>query len=241
MTDDAVETFVEAILGDQPPKEFSAASEDADILRVAIALRAGQTLFAGPDPEFIEDLHRQLAATARRGTSLLPLPTIGQRRGKTKTEDEIRGSRLNPRPFVRRRFAALSKAAAAALLVAGTFTATNLLGGGHSPLPVARDAATATSVRSGELLSADGRLLGRTFAFAANPSWIFMDIQSSGLGGAYTCELQLTNGTTIPAGIVAVYNGSSDWAHSVKIDLSQLQRATLVTSTGATVASTTFS
>ena len=68
-----------------------------------------------------------------------------------------------------------------------------------------------------------------------------MDVHGSGLNGMYTCELQLADGTTVPAGVVIVYHGTGDWAHTVTVQASEVHRATLVTSTGVTVATATFS
>jgi hypothetical protein len=123
--------------------------------------------------------------------------------------------------------------------VAGTFTAANLIGA-HSPAPIARQAPNADTVRSGDL-SAAGRPLGRADAYSGNPYWVFMDVHASGLSGTYTGELQLADGTTVPAGVVMIYHGTGDWAQTVTVKAGQLQRATLVTSTGGTVASATFS
>jgi hypothetical protein len=235
MTDHSVEAFVEAILTDRAPRQFSAAPEEADVLRVALELRASQAECTGPDPQFVEELHRRLAATSLDGGVLLPRPDTGSGR----TERQRRPARRRPRQMVRPRFAALGKAAAALALVAGTFTAANLAGG-TSPAPVAQQAPTAGTVRSGALLSADGRPLGRTYAYGGNPSWVFMDVHASGLSGMYTCELHLADGATVPAGVVVVYHGTGDWAHTVKVQASQIRRATLVTSTGVTVANATF-
>ena len=134
---------------------------------------------------------------------------------------------------------AVGKAAAAALLLASTFGAAHLVGGA-APARVAQPAAAGT-VRSGVLLAADGRPLGRAYAYSGSPSWVFMDVHGSGLRGLYTCELHLGNGTTLPAGVVTVYNGAGDWAHTVNIQVSQLRTATLVTPTGVSVASAAFS
>jgi hypothetical protein len=64
---------------------------------------------------------------------------------------------------------------------------------------------------------------------------------ASGLDGTYTCELQLAHGATVAAGVVTVYNGTGDWAHTVTVPGIQLQRATLVSSRGLTVATAIFS
>jgi hypothetical protein len=237
MTDRGVEAFVEAILADRSPKHFRAAPEDTEVLRVALELRAGRSEFAGPDPQFVEALHRRLADTGAGGTRILTLRARGRRRRQPE--------RVTPwpdapsHPSRRPRFAALGKAAAAVALVAGTFTATSLIGA-QSPVPIAQHSPNATTVRSGDLLTAAGRPLGRAYAYSGNPSWVFMDVQASGLNGTYTCELQLADGTTVPAGVVMVYDGTGDWAHTVTVQANQLERATLVTSTGVTVATATF-
>src|ERR1700760_3642446 len=120
MTDHNIEAFVEAILTDRPPAAFPADGDSADVLRAAIALRSSRSEFAGPDPQFVEDLHRQLAADAHHG-GLLPLPLSA--RGERHTAGLGRASRSRPRSKVRRRIGALGQAAAAAVLVAGTFGA----------------------------------------------------------------------------------------------------------------------
>jgi hypothetical protein len=240
MTDRGVEAFVEAVLADRRPKHFRAALDDTEVLRVALQLRASRSEFAGPDPNFVEDLHRQLAGTGPAVAAIVPLPIRGRRRRQTERVTPWPDSGSGPSRTVRPRFAALGKAAAAAALVASTFTATNLIGA-HSPAPVAQQAPNASTVRSGDLLTAAGRPLGRAYAYGGNPSWVFMDVHASDLNGMYTCELQLTDGTTVPAGVVMVYHGTGDWAHTVTVQAGQVQRATLVTSTGVTVASATFS
>ena len=239
MTDHDLEAFVEAILTDRSPARFSAEVDTTDVLRVAIELRSSRPEFAGPDPQFVEELHRQLATDAHHG-SLLPLPLSG--RDERHAAGQGRASRSRPTRMVRRRMGAVGKAAAAALLVASTFAAAHLVGGpAPAPAPVAQPAAGAGTVRSGVLLTADGHPLGRAYAYNGSPSWVFMDMHASGLSGLYTCVLHLGDGTTVPAGVVTVYNGGGDWAHTVSVQVSQLRTATLVTSTGVTVASATFS
>ena len=130
--------------------------------------------------------------------------------------------------------------AAALALVAGSFTAANLAHS-TSPAPVAQHASSASTVRSAALLTADGRPVGRTYAYDGNPSWVFMDVNASGLRGTYTCELHLADGATVSAGVVVVYHGTGDWAHTVKVQASGIRQATLQTSTGVAVASATFS
>ena len=50
MTNHGIETFVEAILADRPPKRFSATPDDADLLRLAIELHVSRLEKIGPTP-----------------------------------------------------------------------------------------------------------------------------------------------------------------------------------------------
>jgi hypothetical protein len=142
--------------------------------------------------------------------------------------------------MVGRRFGAVGKAAAAALLMAGAFGASRLTGG-PGPTPVAQPAAAASTVLSGVLLATDGRPLGGAYVYKGSPSWLFMDLHGSGLTGRYTCVLHLGDGSTVLAGVVPVYHGAGDWAGTVRVPVSQLKTATLLTTAGVTVASATFS
>ena len=239
MTKRGVEAFVEAILTDQPPKRFPATREDAHVFRVALQLRLSQSRFSGPDSRFIEELHRRLATIANDNACALPLSGSGWR-----SERERKGSwaQLSSRPgrSAPRRFGRAGKAAAAVVLMASTFTATNLVSR-HLPATVAEHTSAAFAVRSGELLTADGRALGEAYAYNGNPGWVFMDVHASGLSGVYTCELLLADGTKLAAGAVNVHNGSGAGAYAVSFRDSQVRRATLLTSTGALVASAAFS
>jgi hypothetical protein len=131
-------------------------------------------------------------------------------------------------------------AAAALLLVGGTIATTAAVQ--HRPPPAAvGKAAIADEVHSGVLLSADGRPLGRMYVYKGDSSWVFMNVHTEGLAGMYTCELQLLNGTTVPVGSLELQNGSGVFARIVSVDVSSVRAARLVTSTGATIASATFS
>ena len=239
MSDNSVEAFVEAILDGRQPRRLSVSPDEIDVLQVALTLRASQTEFARPDERFVEKLHRQLAA-AVNGVELLPIPSDTRQASGLDLVKPRHDLRRDHSRAQTRRLGAIAKAAAAVALIAGTFTASNLVGG-RSPAPVAQRAASSATVRSGVLLSVEGRPLGQTYTYHGNPSWIFMDVQGPFPSGVYTCELHLSNGTTVPAGVVAVYNGTGDWAHTVSIEVNQLREATLVNSSGVTVATATFS
>ena len=236
MTDKDVAAHVEALLTGQPAKPLQASAEEAGVLRAAVALRAGHASGVAPDPWFVESLHRELAAagTDRSRSMRRPHRRLAKLEHPARSDATGSGRARPGRPW----WAPLGKAAAAAVMVASSVAAGATLGHG-SPVPVA-SAPAAVSVRSAALLANDGRPLGRAYAYSGSPSWVFMDVRDSGLTGGYVCELHLTNGTTTPAGMVTVYNGTGDWAHTVRVEAGQVRQATLVTPSGVAVASATF-
>jgi hypothetical protein len=228
VTDKEVASYVEGMLTGRPAQPFEASPEQVEVLRAAIALRAGHPSGVAPDPWFVDDLHHQLAAI---GSDPGPPP------GRPAYPDTTRsGGRRAGRPW----WTPVGKAAAALVIAAASITA--VVAEGHrSAAPVAQAASKAVSVRAATLLASDGRPLGRAYAYGGNPSWVFMDVRDSGLSGAYVCELHMTNGTTTAAGLVTVYDGTGDWAHTVRVEARQVRQATLVTPSGVAVASATFS
>jgi hypothetical protein len=234
VTRNGVEAFVDSILSDRRPKQFRPERDDTDLLRAAIELRASQSEPTRPDPKFVEDLRLHLAASAHEGARSLPPPAIAWREGER--VDRTPASRWHPSRLV----SGVGKAAAVVVLVTGTFSATTAINH-QSAAPVARRAPGATTVRSGDLLTAAGRTLGYAYAYNGEPSWVFMDVEAGNLAGAYTCELRLADGSIVPMGAVVLHNGRGNWAHVVTAQVSQLRQATLVSSTGITLATATFS
>jgi len=131
-------------------------------------------------------------------------------------------------------------AAAALALVVCAVATTNAVEH-RSPGPAVRPSGTAIQVRSGELLAANGRSLGRMYAYNGESSWVFLNMHTTGLAGVYTCELQLINGSTVRVGTFGFHNGSGVFVHVVRVDLGQLRAARIVTATGSPVATATFS
>ena len=240
MTDDQIEDFIESMLEDRAPQEYGATREDTELVRVAIELRAVPNEWAWPDEEFVLSLHQRLAGITEVGAELVPFPAGVSHRQVASGMPPASSSHRRSKRKAPRAHVAVGKAAAAAFLVAGTFGAAQLVGG-HSPGAPAQHVAAADPVRSGELLAADGRQLGETYAYRANPSWVFMSVRNSGLVGTYICELHLANGSNVTAGILTAYNGSGDWAHTVNVNVSGLRSATLQSSTGEVVATAKFS
>jgi hypothetical protein len=239
MTNHRVEGFVDAILADRPPKRFLATPDDADLLRLAIELHVGRSETIGPDPQFVRELGGQLAVAGPGDARVLPLRT-GPESGGCERAPLAPGLPL-PGRATRRRVSAIGTAAAALVLVAGTFGAVNLLRP-SSPAPVALQGPIfAATERSGTLLTSEGLPVGHAYAYSGDPSWVMMDVVDPGFTGVYHCELQLADGAIVTAGNVVVRHGTGEWARSVRAQGDQLRRAALVTSTGVTVATAAFS
>jgi hypothetical protein len=133
----------------------------------------------------------------------------------------------------------LAAAAAATVLVGGTAAAVTAVDHHGSPGPA--QVADQTALRSGHFLAGDGRPVGQVNAYSGNPSWVFMNVDASGANGTYTCELELTNGSTVPVGQFDVHDGVGEWAHTVGVDVNRVKAAKLVTPSGLTLATATVS
>jgi hypothetical protein len=222
--------FIESMLGDRRPKSFGASPEDAEVLRVAIALRAGRPGEGGPDKDFIAGLHRELAEQA--GDLRVVEDQMGSRQvARASTARGLRPSR--PRRVL------LSAAAAAVVLVGGTVVATNALE--QPSRTTTPQVALGASVRFASLHGAEGRPVGQVYVHRGDPSWIFMTVHAGGPTGTVMCQLQLANGTTVPVGTAQLHDGTGQLAQSVGVDVGQLKGAKLVTPTGSTLASASFS
>ena len=241
MTNHRVEAFVDAILADRPPKRFSATPDDADLLRLAIELHVSRSETIGADPQFVRELGGQLAVAGRRGTPVSSLFAPGPRPAGVSGHPWRPGYGRHPGRATRRRVSAIGTAAAALVLVAGTFGAVNLVRP-SSRAPVALQGPTvAATERSGTLLTSEGLPVGHAYAYSGDPSWVMMDVVDPGFTGVYHCELQLADGAIVTAGNVVVRHGTGEWRRSVRAQGDQLRRAVLVTSTGVTVATAAFS
>lgn len=224
-----VEAFIEALLGDRSPKGFPAGSEDAAVLRVAVALRAGRPGERGPDEQFVATLHRQLAEDADE-LARVERSDVGRRAAQTASLRSLSRTRA---------FRGLAGIAAAAALVGGTVTMTNAVD--HPSGSGAAQLALGSSLRFGNLHRPDGRLIGQVFIHQGDPSWIFMTMHDAAATGTVMCELRLANGTTVPVGTVQIHGGGAQMARSLVVDASQVRGARLVASSGTTVASAELS
>jgi hypothetical protein len=200
---------------------FEAHSDDAEVLRVAITLRAGRPGDAHPDADFVSGLYRTLKD--QMGSGVVPIwrPT-------------------------RRRRVALAAVAAGLVLVGGTTAATELVTQG-AVAPAAVQAAHGAAIRTGTFESVDGRVMGQIVAYRGNPSpyrgnpsWVFMNVDGSGYTGSVSCTLQVANGSTVATGSFTLHSGKGAWSKAIHLDTSRLRGADLVTQSGAIVASATF-
>ena len=241
MSRNEADRFIDDMLADRPPMSYRADPADTALLRTAVILRGSRPGLDEPDEEFVEQLHRRLAAAAvdEQNASLSLLPTSGRPRRDLHAATFSPSRRARPRGMGRQ-LAFLGTAAAALALVVGAIATTNAVGH-HSPGPVVGPGGTAIRIRSAELLAANGRSLGRMDAYNGESSWVFLNMHTTALAGVYTCELQLTNGSTVRVGTFGFHKGSGMIVHLVRVDLAQLQAVRIVTPTGSPVATATFS
>ena len=221
--------FVEALVSERRPKGFRASPEDAEVLRTAIALRAGRPGKRGPDEEFVADLHRQLLQDERE------LSTAKATEGRVLA--------LSPAKRVGRRIptmrALAGSAAAAVALVGGTVTVTQAVNQ-HSRTTSLQVALAPSSIRFASLHAPGGSVVGEVYVHQGSPSWLFMSVHSAGSSGLVMCELRLATGATVPVGRAQLHDGTAQLARSVNLDVSQLRGAMLVAPGGWTVASASF-
>ena len=208
--------FLDALATGRRPRGFRATPDDAAVLRTAIELTAARPDEAAPDPEFVSRLQRELADQA--GTAqVVPM--------------------VRPRP--RGRIALVSVAAGLAL-VGATVAATESIDRPAStraalPLPQGQE------LRTGTFEDAASQNVGQIVVYDGNPSWVFMVVKGSSYDGPVTCRLHATDGSTVATGAFYVRDGTGQLAKTIGVDVGQLGGAQLVTPTGATLASATFS
>ena len=210
--------FLDALAVGRRPRGFRAGTDDAAVLGTAIEVTAARPGEAVPEEEFVSRLYKELADQA----------------GAARVVPMVRPA---PRP---RRPAALVSVAAALALVGGPVAATDAFDHGTStraalPLPKGQE------LRTGTFEEASGRDLGQIVVYDGNPSWVFMVVKGSSYDGLVTCRLHSMNGSTVLTGAFDVRNGTGQLAKTIRVDVGQLGGAWLVTSTGATLASATFS
>ncbi len=210
--------FLDALAAGRRPRGFRATPDDAAVLRTAIELAAARPDEAAPDPQFVTRLHQELADQA--GTApIVPM--------------------VRPRPRGR---VALVAVAAGLALVGATVAATESIDHPAStraalPLPLPQG----QELRTGTFEDAASQNLGQIVVYDGNPSWVYMVVKGSSYDGPVTCRLHATNGSTVMTGAFFLHDGAGQLAKTIGVDVGQLGGAQLVTATGATLASATFS
>ena len=208
--------FIDALAAGRRPGRFRADPQDVALLHTAIELRAARPGEAQPDEQFVADLYQRLSDQAASPT----LPDAGP-------------------PARRRGRIALAAVAASAVLVAGTVAATEAFTHAQGTAVIALPP-HGKVLRTGTFATADGRVLGQIVAYHGQPSWVFMNVDLPNYEGPITCQLQVEDGSTVAFGTFQVHQGIGQFSKIIRVDVPQLRGARLVTGTGATVASATF-
>jgi hypothetical protein len=206
-----IASFVEAVLSDRRPDSFKADPADADVLRVAIVMRAAGPGGEGPDEGFVAHLRQELALEGQR-----PATTAAH-------------------PAVTRRARLVLGAAAVVSMLGGTVAATTTVDHALAASGVSH-ASYGQLLRMGTFESPDGRAVGQLVAYRGNPSWVFMSIRDPGMTGTVRCQLKTDNGQTAATGEMVVHNGKGEWARPLSVDIGRVRGATLTTASGSTLA-----
>lgn|GEM_PF-542185 len=135
--------FAEDLLTGHRPRSFTASPEDAEQVRAAITLRAAAPEADTPNPDFVADLHRRLAAAMEAEPAGEPALTPAPEPARVDPARAAARRRLGPRWLgTRRRFVgvgAVTAAAAAAGGVVGAAVDRMLSSGGGRPGVAAAD------------------------------------------------------------------------------------------------------
>jgi hypothetical protein len=216
MTSRRLAAFVDALAAGRRPKHFRADPEDAAIVRTAIALRAAHPGDSNPSEEFVSDLYESLADQAK-----------------------IRVAPNGHQMTVRRGRLALAAVAAGVAVAGGTVIATDAFN--HSAVaPSVAQAPDGNALRTGTFETADGQVLGQIVAYQGRPSWVFMNVDEPNYDGQIECTLQMNDGSTVAVGMFQLHSGLGQFSRTVPVNIGGLRGAKLVSSTGAIVASATF-
>jgi hypothetical protein len=205
--------YIDSLLEGRRPSGFDADPEDADFIRTAITLQGAREDLAEPRDEFMSGLFEELTAARREADT---------------SATAVR----------RRKLAPVLSAAAAAVLVAGTFGVTQAVDHSRSA-PAAISASK--GVHSSALLDAEHRVVGRINLYGGSPSWVFMNVNDPGHDGTVVCQLRGADGNIEVTGDFQVAGGQGEWARTLNPNVARVSSAQIVTSTGVTLATASFS
>jgi hypothetical protein len=210
-----VSSFIDDVLANRRPRRFRASVTDAEILRTAITMQAARPGDGAPEPQFVDNLRKELAFQVATASA----PPV--------------------RAVVSRRSRVLVGVAAAVTVIGGTAAATTGLEHGLAAAPAPKYAYS-QFLRMGTFESKDGHTIGEIVAYRGNPSWVLMSIRDPGLTGTVRCQLQMDNGYSGPTGTFVLQRGVGDWARPIPVDIGRIRGATLVSSTGSALATASF-
>jgi hypothetical protein len=217
MTSRRLSAFIDALAAGRRPKHFRATPEDAEIVRTAITLRTAHPGEANPSEEFVADLYEKLVDQAK--------PRVAP----DARQITVRRGRL-----------ALAAVAAAVAVAGGTVIVTDAFN--HSAAaPSVAQAPSGDAVRTASFETGDGQVLGQIVAYSGHPSWVFMNVDEPNYDGPIECKLQMDDGSIVAVGMFQLHAGLGQFSRTVPVAIAGLRGAKLVSSTGATVASATFS
>ena len=208
--------FVDDLATGRRPRNFQASSEDADIVRAAIAIRAERPGDTVPDTTFVESLRRELRDLSDSGRAATA-PATRRLRDRT----------------------ALFGVAAAVALLGGTFAVTETAMHGSAQRQ-AMQAPHGQALRTASFETPSGQVMGQLVVYRGSPSWVFMSVDVPQGSGFLQCELHLANGAVVAAGVVHLDDGRGEISRTIRIDPTQLRSATLSNSSGVTLASAAF-
>jgi hypothetical protein len=217
MTGRRLAAFVDALAAGRRPRRFRATPEDAAVLRTAITLRAAHPGEANPSDQFVSTLYESLAEQEK--TRVLPQAhQLTVRRGRL----------------------AIAAVAACAAVVGSTVIVTDTLH--HSAgAPSIAQPPHGNALRTGSFETADGQVLGQIVAYQGSPSWVFMNVDEPNYEGPIECKLQMDDGSIVAVGMFQLHSGLGQFSRAIPVNIGGLRGAKLVSSTGAVVASATFS
>jgi hypothetical protein len=95
-------------------------------------------------------------------------------------------------------------------------------------------------LRTVQLVSTTGQVVGDAFRYAGHPAWVFLRVDRGMPAGTETCVLDLRGGTALAIGTLTVSGGKGAWGEHLAIDGRRIGSARLVTSGGTTVATAEF-
>ena len=206
--------YIDALAEGRRPAPFPANPEDLPILSMAIELAAQRPGEGVADEAFLKRLHQELA-----GEDVPRLVKVPRRR--------------------RRTFRVASLVAAAAS-VAGlsVLAAQGLSNTAPSPQPAV---ATQTAARVGTFLGGDQLVQGAIVVTKGPPTRVFMAVQAPPADGVIICRIQDTSGSVVATASLHLQNGAVVWNRSLPVGIEHLSRATLLNSSGKTLAVARFS